>query len=200
VERTGTAELVIAGGQARGVRCNGEMIGADAVIVAAGAWAPAIFAPLGVRLAVEPQRGQIVHLHLPCADTGAWPVVLPFASHYLLAFEASRVVVGATRETGAGFDYRATAAGVAEVLNNALSVAPGLAAAALLETRIGFRPMSPGTRPLLGGVAGIAGLLIGNGMAASGLTLGPAAGKLLAQAALGQETDLDLLPYDKLRA
>ena len=194
-ERRGQAELVASGGRIRGVICDGETIEADRVILAAGIWAPALLAPLSVQIPVEPQRSQIIHLQLPGADTSAWPVVSPFADHYMLAFDDSRVVVGATRETGSGADYRLTAAGIAHVLNNALSIAPGLGPATLLETRVGFRPMIAGDRPVLGPAPGIEGLLIGNGLGPSGLTLGPMAGKLLAQSALGQEVDLDLGPY-----
>jgi D-amino-acid dehydrogenase len=50
-------------------------------------------------------------------------------------------VAGATRETGSGFDYRITPAGLAEILEQALAVAPGLADGTYLETRVGFRPM-----------------------------------------------------------
>ena len=50
--------------------------------------------------------------------------------------------MGATRETGSGFDARITAGGVLEVLSNAVSVAPGLAAASLIETRVGLRPLA----------------------------------------------------------
>ena len=46
-----------------------------------------------------------------------------------------------------------------------------------------------------GPVRGCEGLLVGNGMGRSGLTIGPLAGKLLAQLALGQAPDIDLLPY-----
>jgi D-amino-acid dehydrogenase len=194
-ERRGRAELVASGGRIRGVICKGETIEADRVILAAGAWAPALLAPLGVQLLIEPQRGQIIHLQLPGTDTSTWPVVSPFADHYMLAFDDSRVVVGATRETGSGFDYRLTAAGIAHVLNNAMSIAPGLGPATLLETRIGFRPMIAGDRPVLGPAAGIEGLLIGNGLGPSGLTLGPMAGRLIAHAALGQPLDLDFGPY-----
>ena len=35
-------------------------------------------------------------------------MVLPPGAHYLLAFDDSRIVAGATRESGAGFDYRVT--------------------------------------------------------------------------------------------
>ncbi|MFC7542530.1 NAD(P)/FAD-dependent oxidoreductase [Siccirubricoccus deserti] len=150
-------------------------------------------------LAVVPQRGQITHLRLEGVDTGAWPVVLPRSSHYLLAFGGSRVVVGATRETGSGFDYRVTAAGQAEVLNEALAIAPGLGPATLVETRIGFRPVGPDLRPMLGRIAGLDGLVIGNGLGPSGLTIGPLAGRLLAQLVLGEAPELDLAAYDPLR-
>ena len=195
----GAAELLAEDGRVVGIRVGVERVAADTVVLAAGAWAPALLAPLGIALAVVPQRGQITHLRLEGVETGAWPVVLPPGNHYLLAFEAGRVVAGATRESGAGFDYRVTAGGQAEVLNEALAVAPGLAAATLLETRIGFRPAGPDARPMLGKAAGVAGLLIGNALGASGLTIGPFAGRLLAQAALGEQPDLDLASYDPLR-
>ncbi len=192
--------LLGGGGRVTGVRVGAEAVAADAVVIAAGAWAPALLEPVGIALAVSPQRGQISHLRLEGAATGSWPVVLPPGSHYLLAFDDSRVVVGATRETGAGFDCRVTAAGQAEVLNQALAVAPGLASATLVETRIGLRPVGPDVRPMLGPVAGLGGLVIGNGLGPSGLTIGPYAGRLLAQAALGEAPDTDLTPYDPLRA
>jgi D-amino-acid dehydrogenase len=153
-----------------------------------------------------------VHLRLAGQPTRDWPVILPLGgSHYLLAFDDQRVVVGATRETGVGFDYRVTAAGLAEVLANALAVAPGLATAEVIETRIGFRPMGPEVRPLLGAVRSVAGLVIGNGLGAAGLTIGPMAGRLLAEVALGRAPDraldhvpdrvpdMDLAPFDPLR-
>jgi D-amino-acid dehydrogenase len=199
--RTGAATgLLSTGGRVAGVRVGSEAIAADAVVVAAGAWAPALLEPLGIALAVTPQRGQISHLRLEGVATASWPVVLPPGSHYLLAFDDSRVVVGATRETGAGFACRVTAGGQAEVLNQALAVAPGLAAATLVETRVGLRPIGPDVRPMLGGIAGLEGLVIGNGLGPSGLTIGPYAGRLLAQAALGERPEIDLAPYDPLRS
>jgi len=197
--RQGGATLLVRSGCVTGACVGGEAIEADAVILAAGAWAPALLAPLGLTLAVEPQRGQITHLRMEGVETGSWPVVLPPGSHYLIAFEGGRVVAGATRERGTGFDYRVTAAGQAEVLNQALAVAPGLGQATLIETRVGFRPLGPNARPLLGAAAGLEGLVIGNGMGPSGLTIGPFAGRLLAQAALGQPPDLPLEPYDPFR-
>ncbi len=193
---SGSADLVMSGQRATGVRVGGELIEADAVVVTAGAWAPALLAPAGMKLAVAPQRGQIIHLTLPGTETARWPVLLPLSSHYLLAFEDSRVVVGASRETGSGFDYRLTAAGVAEVLNAAIDVAPGLASWTLHEIRIGFRPLADNLRPKLGAAPGIDNLYIGNGLGPSGLAMGPFSGMMLAQTVMGQPTAIPLDPYD----
>jgi D-amino-acid dehydrogenase len=197
--REGAPEIVTAGGAVSGVRLDGRATGADAVVVTAGAWAPGVLAPLGVALRVEPQKGQIVHLRLAGVDTSAWPVLQPMNSYYLLTFDDSRVVVGATREVGSGFDYRVTAAGQAEVLNVGLAVAPGLADAELIETRVGFRPMAADELPMIGSVAGVPGLFVGNGLGPSGLTLGPYAGRLLADAVTGRKAEIGLAPYDPLR-
>ena len=197
--RTGSAALLARGGRVTGMRLGAEIVDADCVVVAAGAWAPELLKPIGVPLAVTPQRGQITHLRLEGTDTSNWPIVLPPGSHYLLAFENSRVVVGATRETGSGFDHRITAGGQAEVLNEALAIAPGLAPATLVETRVGFRPVGPDLKPMLGRVSGLDGLVIGNGLGASGLTVGPFAGRLLARLALGEAPQFDLAAYDPLR-
>jgi D-amino-acid dehydrogenase len=149
---------------------------------------------------IAPQRGQIAHISLPGTDTSDWPVVHPRGTgHYMLAFGDSRVVVGATRETGSGFDYRVTPGGLAEVLNEALRIAPGLSAGTYLETRIGFRPASPDGRPLLGAVTGVDGLVIATGLGAEGLTLGPRTGAMAARLALGQSPGANLSAFDPLR-
>ena len=192
---TGSAELIMRGDRAAGVTVNGETIEADAVVAAAGAWGPALLQSTGVQLSVAPQRGQIIHLRSPGTETAHWPILMPLSSHYLLAFEDSRVVVGASRETGTGFDYRFTAAGVAEVLNAALDVAPGLGSWTLHEIRIGFRPLAHDTRPKLGRAPGIDNLFIGNGLGPSGLSMGPCSGAMLADLTLGKATAIDLAPY-----
>jgi D-amino-acid dehydrogenase len=199
--RTGQAVLACARGRAAGVMLDGQLIEADAVVAATGAWTTRFLEPAGLRVTVVPERGQIAHISLAPADTSHWPVVLPSASgHYLLAFDDSRVVAGATREEGAGFDHRITPAGLAEVLTQALSVAPGLAGGTYLETRVGFRPVGPDARPLLGPVSGVEGLVVATGLGASGLTIGPHAGEIAARVALGQDQAVDLAPFDPLRS
>jgi D-amino-acid dehydrogenase len=153
---------------------------ADAVVVAAGAWTNQVLAATGMSVDVEPQRGQITHLRLAGVDTSGWPSVHPVSHHYLVAFD-DRVVVGATRETGSGFDVRVTAAGQRQVLDDALRIAPGLADATVIETRVGLRPMpaSDGL-PRIGALDVDRGLWVNAGFGAGGLTMGPYAGEQLA--------------------
>jgi D-amino-acid dehydrogenase len=184
VRREGAAPLVHAAGRP---------LEADAVVVAAGAWTNQLLAPLGYEVPVEPQRGQITHLRLDDVDTSGWPSVLPPGGHYLVTLDDGRVLAGATRETGSGFDARVTAAGQLEVLSRALAVAPGLAAATVLETRVGLRPMA--ALPRIGPVPGHPGLYLNVGFGAGGLTMAPLVGHALAQLVLTGRSDVDLTPF-----
>lgn len=170
-----------------------DRVAADAIVVAAGAWTNHVIAPLGVQLSVEPQRGQITHLKLRDTETGGWPSVLPAASHYLVAFDGGRIAVGATRETGSGFDPRVTAAGQRQVLDDALRVAPGLADATVLETRVGLRPLAEA--PIIGALSEHPTVYVNTGFGAAGLTMGPLVGHLLAQLILGGRPDVDLAGF-----
>ena len=67
-----------------------------------------------------------------------------------------------------------------------MEIAPGLSNAAILETRVGFRPFTPGFLPVIGALPGYDGIYLANGLGSSGLTMGPFIGKQLANLALGQ--------------
>ncbi len=190
----GLVEIVVDHDRVVGVKGANGVIEADAVVVAAGAWAADLLAPLGVSLDVEPQKGQIVHLDLGGVATGSWPSLLPIGPHYLVAFDDSRVVVGATHEIGSGFDTRVTAAGQVEVLNAALAIAPGLANARVIETRVGLRPTARSV-PTIGPVPRIDGLFVGTGLGAAGLTIGPLTGRLLSDMVLDRPALIDCRPF-----
>jgi D-amino-acid dehydrogenase len=192
----GNATLDRSADRVTGVWVDAERIGADAVVVAAGAWTAQVCAGYGVQVPVRPERGQIVHTRLPGTDTAGWPVVLADRDPYLVAFPGGRVVFGATRED-VGFEYSATVAGVGGLLAGAVALAPGLAAAELLETRIGFRPVTGDGWPVLGALAD--GLIVATGHGAEGLTAGPWSGLAVAQAALGEQPATGLAPFSPYR-
>lgn len=195
----GHADLVVEADRIVAVDVGDTRIAADRVVVTAGAWADQVLRASGLGPTVEPQRGQIVHFQLEQAQSEDWPVILPPGSHYIVPFDGGRIVAGATREVGAGFDYRVTASGQTEVLSEALRIAPGLGAATMIETRVGFRPVAIGVRPILGWVQGIQGVAVGNGLGAAGLTIGPFAGRLLADLVTGQPGLIDLAPFNPMQ-
>jgi D-amino-acid dehydrogenase len=191
----GDARLLQDNGEVRGVTVGTDRIEADAVVLAGGAWSGELTRELGFDLPVEPQRGQIAHLTVPNADTSAWPILATFARNYILTFPTSKVVAGATREDGSGFDYRLTAGGVHEVLESAFTLASGLRTATLEEVRIGFRPKSPDGLPILGRVPGQDHLYLATGHGPAGLSLGAHAGALVADLVLGKDFPIDLTAY-----
>ena len=91
---------------------------------------------------------------------------------------------------------RVTAGGLHEIFSKALSIAPGLTESTVLETRVGFRPFTPGFLPVIGALPAYEGILVANGLGASGLTSGPYLGSELAKLALEMEMEIDLSDYD----
>lgn len=193
------AELVVTG-TSGGVQIGGEPVECDHVVLAAGVWSAEAVARVGVELAVYPQRGQIVHLRTPAA--AALPVLTTFRGHYLVPFPGDRMVIGATREDDSGFDLRATAGGVATVIDQAIGVVPELADAEWLEVRVGIRPASRDGEPFVGPAPGVDGLWLASGFGPQGLTLAPLAGRLVAAAILGEAAEIpaDFAPGRQLAA
>jgi D-amino-acid dehydrogenase len=195
IKQGAVERLMIRNHTVTGVVVNGETISAGKTVIAGGAWSRAFGGQLGVEIPVAPQRGQIIHLGLPDTDTSAWPMISAFHGHYLVPWPDNRVVVGATRETGSGFQPHATAAGVREVLSEALRVAPGLAAAAIRDIRVGLRPYSADTMPVLGPVPGVRDIYLATGHGPTGLTLGPYSGKIVADLLFGQRPTADISAF-----
>ncbi|EFW90867.1 FAD dependent oxidoreductase [Haladaptatus paucihalophilus DX253] len=176
---------------------DGGRYESDAVAVAGGAWSPRFAESLGVSIPVEPQRGQIIHLDLGETDTSSWPILSPFHGHYMVPWPDNRVAVGATREVGSGFAPHTTAAGVHEVLGEALRVAPGLADAEIDEVRVGLRPRSADQLPVLGAVPTVEGVHLATGHGATGLQLGPYSGKLVADEMRGESVDIETFSVER---
>ncbi len=198
--RRATARAIdVSGGRVAAVSTDAGTIACGAVVVAAGAWSASLVAPLGASLPVRPLKGQIVHLDLADVDTAGWPIVQPLFSHYLVAWPGGRLVCGGTLEAAAGFDHRPTAAGLAELLREGLTTAPGLAVARPADLRVGLRPASPDGEPLLGEVPGVSGAWVCTGHGTEGLLLGPYTARLVARAVLGERPDPALTRLSPLR-
>ena len=182
------------------VRAGQEEWIPDQVVITAGAWAGQLLEPLGYQMQVSFQKAQICHLQVHTAETHDWPVIIPPNDQYLLAFPEGRIIAGATHENDEEMDLRITAGGIQEVLSKAIKLAPGLADASLTETRVGFRPFTPGFLPVFGRMPQHSNLYVINGLGASGLTMGPFIASQLSKLIVGQETDIDISAYNPVGA
>ncbi|ASN06808.1 NAD(P)/FAD-dependent oxidoreductase [Virgibacillus necropolis] len=197
---SGEASILYDGKMINGVQIAGEKIDARLVIAANGVWMHELLHPLGITMNVTSQKAQLIHVQHPQFDSSKWPVIMPPNDQYILTLTDNRIVLGATHENDVGFDSRITAGGIHEILSKTLAIAPGLAESTFLESRVGFRPFTPGFLPVFGSVPGFDGLLVGNGLGASGLTMGPFIGEQLAKIALEQQLDVNLKDYDVAQA
>jgi glycine oxidase len=161
----------------------------DVVVMAAGSWAGQV-AIAGVQpAAIKPIRGQLLHL--------AWPTEQPLrrvvwgAECYIVPWLNGRVLVGATVED-AGFDERATAAGVRDLLEAACTLIPHLSQASFVEVRVGLRPMSPDGLPIVGRSDVVRGLIYATGHYRNGVLLAPLTASLVKTIVLQQGDDAAL--------
>ncbi|GFN33030.1 NAD(P)/FAD-dependent oxidoreductase [Paenibacillus xylaniclasticus] len=198
----GDAVVTYEGHRVTGVTVGLSGYTADAVVVCAGAWAGTLLQPLGIDFQVRHQKAQIMHVQLPDEEqmTGSWPVVMPPSNQYLLAFEQQQIVIGSTHENTELFDTRVTVGGMYEILSQCTCYAPALTDCTFGEVRVGFRPYTADFLPVVGAVPGWEGLLVTNGLGASGLTMGPYIGSQLARLTLGLELDIELADYDVRKA
>ncbi|HEX7734154.1 MAG TPA: FAD-dependent oxidoreductase [Ktedonobacteraceae bacterium] len=163
---TAVSRLLTRGQRVIGVEAGGTIYQTEQVVLASGAWSPALLQPLGLELAVAPKRGQM--LTIVCPD---FPLafIVNTAWGYLVPKSDRSIVVGATQED-AGFVKAVTMSGIAQLLR-VLSVLPPLMHATLQQTFTGLRPMSADGMPLLGPVPGWEGLCVATGHSQHGILL-----------------------------
>lgn len=106
-------------------------------------------------------------------------------------------LIGGTREETdiGGTDIDA----VRRLLREAVDMVPDLANVRLLRTFSGIRTATADGRPLIGRVPGCDNALLATGFEGDGICLGPLAGRMISQLALGQKTTVDLAAFDPAR-
>lgn len=191
----GNAQLIHDKGDIVGIQVSDKQILADVTIATNGVWMPELFSPLGIHLNILSQKGEIVHLQKTDERTSDLPVVMPPNNQYMLSFDDNRIVIGATQKKSNAYESRNSAGGIHYMLTQALEVAPKLSDWEIADMRVGFRPVTFHHLPVFGSVSNLDGMLIANGLGASGLTTGPFIGKQLAKMVAGEPTDVPVENY-----
>jgi glycine oxidase len=151
------------------------------VVLAAGSWSGLIpIAGVSAALPVRPVRGQLLHLawNGPQIHRVTWG-----KRCYLVPWGDGTLLVGATVEE-AGFDERATVAGVRELLDAACEIVPHASTAALVSVKVGLRPASGDGLPLIGVSSVVPNLLYATGHFRNGILLAPLTAQLVADVIL----------------
>jgi len=168
---------------------GGSWLEAAQAVIALGPWSDALVRPMGYRLPLFVKRGYHQHytgasLNLPMLDAEKGFLLLPTA-------QGTRLTTGAEF---ARMDVPATPVqlGRAEqAARQLVDLGPALATPPWL----GSRPCTPDMLPVMGPAPRHRGLWFNFGHAHQGFTLGPVAGRLLAELISGQTPGLDPGPY-----
>lgn len=191
VFRSGTVVQGIAteAGRVSGVITAGGTIAADAVVVAAGSYTPALLRPLGVRVPVYPVKGY--SLTVPIEDPEAAPVSTVMDETYKVGLTrlGDRIRIGGTAEL-VGFSTRLRAPRRATLEAALATLFPRGGDPAKGRFWTGLRPMTPDGTPIVGPTA-VPGLFVNTGHGTLGWTMAAGSGRLMADLISGAEPEIE---------
>ena len=178
--------LIASGSQISGVRTASGDVHCGTVVVAAGTWSRAFTPWLGFPVPVRPMKGERLLLNYPGE---ALPVLIssPKRGH-MISRTDGLTSVGSTggrdydqKELfwGEEFDRQPTETARLELLQRAVDVLPDLERAELVQQLAGSRPLSPDSKPIIGPVPGLEGVLLATGHTTKGIHLGPITGRII---------------------
>lgn len=184
------------GERVEGVRtASGSLLSAGAVVIATGPWSRFASDWIGLRIPVEPMRGQIVHLR--------WQGPLPSHSifhtiGYLLPKPSGVVYLGTTEEM-VGFVPSPTPEGAASIMQAGLRLAPSVDSAQVVTVTACLRPVSEDERPIIGSVPRWNGLYLATGHGRKGILTSLNTGKYLAQLIADGRSEYPMEPFSAAR-
>ncbi len=171
-------------GQVTHLETSQGNMSAQHYIVATGAWTQQL-----LPIPVIPRKGQMLSLLVPPAYSENLPLqqVLFGEDIYIVPRRDGRIIIGATSEH-VGFVPQNTAAGVNQLLTNAVKLFPLLGDFPIQTLWWGFRPATPDEEPILGQSAD-ANLTLATGHYRNGILLTPITARLIADLVWHQHAD-----------
>lgn len=166
-------------------------IEADVVVIAGGSWLPQLAKMAGVSLSLMPGKGYSFTLDKPEQKLNI-PAILCEARVAITPMNGM-MRYGGTMEIGK-INNKINLNRVQGIVESVPKYFSNINLAMPEQKDIwyGFRPCTPDGLPYIGSSKKIANLLIAGGHAMSGLSLGPATGKVIAELASGQEPSVKI--------
>ena len=185
-------------GQVSAVVTEAGSIAADAVIVCAGAWTPAVMRLAGVRVPIEAGKGYSLDVASPPAPKPNRPLYLHEARVAVTPLDGTVRLAG-TMEIS-GLHDRINPKRVAAMQRAAEATLWGWPHDTTTATVwTGSRPMTPDGLPAIGRAPGFRNLLLASGHAMLGVTLAPATAAALADLYVSGHPPDVLQPFDPAR-
>ena len=193
-------DLVTEQGQATGVRTGrGDVLEADAVVLATGAYSLELTRKLGCRLPVQPGKGY--HRDLEVADGSAPALgeacVLGETSVFCTPMGGSLRLAGTMEFSGLNHVMRRSR--LEQLTSAAGRYMDGIGTTGIRSEWCGLRPCTPDGLPIIGLVPGQQRVFLATGHAMSGLTLGPITGSLIADLVMGETLAADVRRLEAAR-
>lgn len=190
-EHTEVLRLRVQGGAVTGVEIPQDVINAERVLIASGAWSARLIPSQYMPIAVEPVRGQIILIK---ARPALVHKIILCRGNYLIPRRDGRILVGSTLED-AGFDKATTALAQRQLRADAVEWVPTLGEYPIEHHWSGLRPGSPAGIPYVGEHPDISRLFFNTGHFRCGLVLAPASALLAADLMLERTPELAPEPY-----
>jgi glycine oxidase len=169
-----------AGGDAGALRIetSAGTLRADAIVCSSGSWAGAVEAGAPMAMPIRPVRGQMLYLRWR-AETPQPSRVIWGSRCYLVPWADGTLLVGATVEE-VGFAEQTTVAGVRTLLDAARELLPQTHAAEFIQARVGLRPASSDSLPVIGESDEQPGVYFAAGHYRNGILLAPLTAQMIA--------------------
>jgi D-amino-acid dehydrogenase len=167
---------------------------AEEVIIAGGAWSPAIAKLAGLKLSLMPGKGYSFMVDEPAERMHI--AALLMEARVSVTPMGNQVRFGGTMELGP-INHKINMNRVAGIVESIPKYLPGFTPAMPPQSKTwhGFRPCSPDGLPYIGRVKRYSNLLIAGGHGMMGLSLGPATGKLISEIITGKQTSMDIAAF-----
>ena len=186
--------IVTENGSVRGVQSNGEVIPAQFVVLAAGAWSRTIRGIAKEDLPpIRPLKGQMLALRMDPNKPLIKHVVWAPKGIYMVPRNDGRLLIGATVEEK-DFDTELTAGGILHLLRESWETLPGIDELEIDEMWAGHRPTSRDDAPVLGPTS-VEGLIIATGHHRNGILLAPITAKTISQLILTGDLPKEIEPF-----